>query len=196
MCQISNNWRNNYLKVDYMYPSFEKVTEAQLHYFNLIYKSWLSTLFTLQWWLLLFALCIPWVVWWIFVDKSRLGEILSFGLLISLIATTLDEVGSAFGIWSYNYRLAPLCVNLKSTNISILPVLYMFTYQFFYQWKPFIIASVLLAIFLSFVGEPFLIWTNIYKMFNWKYIYSFPIYIALALLTKTLIMAMFKKTNL
>jgi len=178
-----------------MNQSFEELMRLQDKYFGLIYETWLINLFTIHWLALLLVFIIPWVIWWKLVDKSRITEILCYGLLISILASSLDEAGHAAHLWAYKYRLFPLCVELKPINVSLLPVIYMLVYQYFTAWKEFIIATTLMAVFLAFVGEPFLVWFDVYVKFNWEHIYSFPIYIAIAVLIRLLVGLITAKKN-
>lgn len=63
----------------------------------------------------------------------------------------------------------------------------MFIYQYFREWKSFIIANVILAAIFTFIAEPITVWLGIYKLDNWKYIYSFPIYILKTALIKWIV---------
>lgn len=135
---------------------------------------------------MLFVFIAPWFIWWRLVDKRRTGEILAYGLLVAFLSTTLDEAGITLRLWTYTMALLPLCVQMKPVNVTLLPVMYMFIYQYFPHWKTYIIAAIIQAAFLAFVGEQFLVWFGIYKMLKWRHLYSFPIYIAMAVFLKLL----------
>jgi len=51
-------------------------------------------------------------------------------------------------------------------------------------WKPFLFASTILALALAFVAEPLAVYIKQYQLISWKFIYSFPLYIVLAVLGK------------
>ncbi|HBX22149.1 MAG TPA: hypothetical protein DEF34_00715 [Desulfotomaculum sp.] len=170
-----------------MNQAFAEQMKLQDKYFGQIYETWLINLFTIQWWALLLVFIIPWVIWWKLVDKNKITAILCYGLIVSILSSGLDEAGHALHLWAYKYRLVPLCVELKPTNVSLIPVIYMLVYQYFTRWKEFIIATTIMAACLAFIGEPFLDWLDIYKRFKWEYIYSFPIYIAIAVSVKLLL---------
>ncbi|MDH7478873.1 MAG: CBO0543 family protein [Syntrophomonadaceae bacterium] len=118
------------------------------------------------------------------MDKTRLMEILFVGLLFSVIADFLDVAGSSFVLWSYPVMFLPVMPPMVPVNLVYLPVMYMLIYQFFPGWKPFIVASTALAAVNSFVGEPLCVWLNIYQLNNWRHVYSFPIYILVAVVVK------------
>src|SRR5699024_8660558 len=62
-------------------------------------------------------------------------------------------------------------------DMTLLPILNMFLYQLFPKWKSYMIASIVLALIGTFIVEPLFAWGDIYILHEWKYIYSFPIYI-------------------
>ncbi|MFA4886385.1 MAG: CBO0543 family protein [Desulfotomaculaceae bacterium] len=144
--------------------------------------------------MLLAVLFIPWLVWWKYVDKKRLLEITLLGALVLIIASYLDAVISEFGLWSYNYEIIPVWPRLISADFTVLPVTYMFIYQYFQEWKKFLLAMVIASTLFAFVGEPFLQWLNIYNLHEWKHVYSFPIYIFLGLFVKWFVQMMLARS--
>jgi|GEM_PF-234843 len=166
-------------------PLFEQVLDAQNISIQMQIQHWLKyELFTPQFWLLIGMLIIPWVIWWALVDKRRFLEIIIYGLLISTVVTVLDEVGCQLNWWDYRYDIEPLFPRLIPMNFTMLPVAYMLIYQYFTKWKPFVMANIAAAALMTFVGEPVFAMTGIYVLLEWKSIYSFPIYIILALIMK------------
>lgn len=147
-------------------------------------------LWSFQWWLLLVFLIVPWFIWWKYVDRKRLLEISMVGALILIITSYLDTTLSELGLWSYNYLVHAAWPRLITANFTLLPIAYMFVYQYFREWNKFFAAMVILGAFLAFAGEPLFIWLNIYKTNGWKHIYSFPIYILLGLLVKWVVQLM------
>lgn len=167
------------------FPSFEQIIDAQNHCIQLQNQHWLKyEIFTFQFWLLIAMLILPWFVWWKLVDKKRFFEMLIFLLLVETIVTFLDEVGCQLNLWEYRYDIEPLFPRLIPMNFTMLPLCYMFIYQYFTKWKPYLIASTIIAALFAFVGEPIFIFLDIYQMLNWRHIYSFPIYILLAVIFK------------
>lgn len=170
------------------FPTFEQVLNAQNIAIQLQIEHWLKyEVYSPQFWLLAGLLIIPWILWFKLVDRKRLMEIIVYGLIISTVVTILDELGCQLNLWEYLYDIEPLFPRLVSINLSVLPIGYMLIYQYFDKWKFFIAASTVLAAFNSFVGEPLMQALKVYVMLNWKHIYSFPIYILLAILFKALL---------
>lgn len=167
------------------FPSFQQVIEAQSEAVHLQTLHWLEyEVFTFQFWLLLLMLIIPWFIWWKLADRKRLLELIIYGFFVIIVATSLDELGCQLNLWEYRYDLEPYFPRLIPMNFSMLPVIYLLVYQYFPTWKSYIIAFFILASLLSFVGEPLLELLDIYVLLSWKHIYSFPIYIALAIIFK------------
>lgn len=133
-------------------------------------------LFDWHWWLNLALVIIPMIIWWIALDKKRLLEICVFGLLVNLVATFLDVAGTHYVFWEYPYYTFPHLPLFIPVDYVIVPVVGMTIYQRFSKWKSFIIVSLVLSAFMSFVCEPLAVYINLYKLITWRYIYSLPIY--------------------
>jgi hypothetical protein len=159
----------------------QNVIEAQKELFEANYKYWMEHgLFSFDWWLLVISGIVPWFIWWKFVDKKRLLEICTMGFLSMVIVLLLDLIGSSFVFWTYKSKPIQMLLPLLTIDLTILPILNMFLYQLFPKWRSYIVASIFLALFGTFIVEPVFVWTGIYILHSWKYIYSLPIYIALA----------------
>ncbi|WP_163536250.1 CBO0543 family protein [Gracilibacillus sp. YIM 98692] len=170
------------------YPTFEQVRNAHQQLNDMKLEYWLShNLFTFQWWLLLCVLFIPWIIWWRFVDKSRLHQILLFGALLTILVVMLDDFGVEQHLWSYPYQLLNIMPRLIAIDQGILVVAHMSLYQYFPKWKTFIAANTVMAIIFTFIFEPLTVWLGIYELENWRYIYSLPIYIIKAVFIKWLV---------
>ncbi|NLF27275.1 MAG: hypothetical protein GX592_05200 [Clostridiales bacterium] len=142
------------------------------HYFE-------QEVFSLTWWVVVALFVLPLIFWWKLADKKRLLEICVFGLLINVAASFLDVFGSDYVLWEYPVHVLPMNGLLFPVDYVIVPVVGMLLYQRFAKWKPFLIACTLASAFMSFACEPFAVWIGMYKLISWKYVYSFPIYIAL-----------------
>lgn len=152
-----------------------------------------EVIFSFNWWLLLLLTIIPWFLWWKAVDKKRIIEILFYGSLISIYSILLDEIGSYFSLWIYKYQLVPISPRLNPIDLTVMPITYMFVYQFLKKWKSFLIAQLILAFGAAFIAEPVFIWLGIYKPLNWQLYYSFIIYFALGVYNKWWVGRLIKK---
>lgn len=175
------------------FPTFEQVLEAQNISIDYQIQHWLRyELFTPQFWLLIAMMIVPWFIWWRLADKSRLLEIVVYGLLIHSAVTVLDEVGCQLNLWEYLYDVEPFFPRLIPMNFTCLPIVYMLIYQYYPQWKQFVLANTVLAAAMAFIGEPLFVSIGIYVMLLWKHWYSFPIYILIAILLKLVVEALMK----
>lgn len=165
----------------------KKLYDAQEYAFEVTYQRWIEdVLFTFNWWFLLFLAIAPLFIWWKLIDKTRIMEIVFVGLTISLTATFLDTLGIIFSFWTYGYKVVQMVPMLNIVDLSLLPIFYMLIYQWFPKWKAYIVVLILLAAFGSFIAEPIFKWMKIYDLKTWKFIYSFPIYIAMGIGIKAL----------
>lgn len=164
---------------------FKEIIKLQKQLTDLEHQYWMDhVLFTFNWWLLLGIFIAPWLIWWKLVDKNRIREILLYGFVIMVLSSILDDLGIASLLWVYPYQLLQILDRLNAIDLTTLPVMYMLIYQYFPKWKSFFMAHVLLGFFSAFVAEPILVRMNIYMPLLWKFIYSFPIYIIMAMLVK------------
>lgn len=175
-------------KLNVPYPSYGKISNLEDKLAEMKNEYWLHhDLFTFQWWLLLIIFVVPWILWWRYVDKTRLKDIVLFGSLLMLLVGLMDDIGVYAHFWSYPYKLLQVVPRLAAVDNGILIVAHMTVYQFFRKWKSFIIANLVMAAIFTFIFEPLTVWLDIYKLDNWKYIYSFPIYVAKAVFLKWLV---------
>lgn len=174
-------------------PSFEQIIDTQNLSIQLQNQHWLKyEVFTFQFWLLIAMLILPWFIWWKVVDRKRFYEILVFGLLVITVVTFLDEVGCQLNFWEYRFDIEPLFPRLIPINFTMLPIAYMLVYQYFANWKSYILANIIMAAIFAFIGEPIFIFLDIYELLNWKIIYSFPIYILLGVVLKLALIPIMK----
>lgn len=156
----------------------QKLADAKIEYF------YQEVLFTPSWWLLLLTSVAFIITWLLIVDKSRIVEIICFGLLTSITAVVLDSIGVSLLLWGYPKTLTPLIPPVLTFNLIHMPVIYMVVYQFFSTWRSFFVAMFITVFIFSFVFEPLLVWLDIYDPHQWKYVYSFPIYLWIAVVWK------------
>jgi hypothetical protein len=155
----------------------EQLTRTREHLF------FSEILFSSQWFLLLAALIGAYALLWYVIDPRRLFPILFVGLLIAVVALSADGIGTDFLWWDYPHMLMPWGPRLMSADL-IIPIGYMLIYQWFQDWRVFFLASLALAAGYSFVLEPFAQYMDIYLVYQWKHLYSFSIYVLLALFAK------------
>ena len=169
----------NYEYIRAIENTYNLITQANNESIGL----WLEYVFlSWRWWLGLSLSIIPWVVWLIFRRKESTNRILYAGLFVMLISSWFDILGILFGLWSYYYSVVPFSPAFIPWDFTLLPVIVMFLLQLKPQISPFI-KAVVLSTFSCFIIEPGFVWIGLYNPKNWKFIYSFPIIIAIYLIS-------------
>lgn len=160
------------------------MSDLKYELFHLSIKHWINYEFLTWRWFLKILLLIMFVfLFYKFADRKRILEIVAYGLFISLVSTVLDVIGTLSGLWEYPYRLLPLEFS-EIHDFVVIPIVYMLAYQYFPGWKAFIIANTILAGISAFVMEPIFIMLKFYRPIAWEHIYSFPIFLAIAIIGK------------
>ncbi|WP_186577192.1 CBO0543 family protein [Aquibacillus kalidii] len=150
---------------------------------------WFSeTVFTFNWWLLAISSIVVFVVWIIVLDKKRIIEIAAFGLLVGTTTFILDSIGVALVLWSYPDRVIPILPPIAEIHKIHLPITYMIIYQYFSTWRSYLVSVVIASFTFSFILEPLTVWLDIYKIYHWEYIYSFPLYILIGFILRAIML--------
>lgn len=179
-------------KLKAAFPSYDEISNIEDKLEKMKEEYWIHhDLFSFQWWLLLAIFILPWIVWLRYVDRTRSKEIVLFGSLLMILIGLMDDIGVNLHLWSYPYKIVQFIPRLVAVDYGLLIIAHMTIYQFFNKWKTFIIANVIMAAIFTFICEPLTVWVGIYKLDNWKYIYSFPIYIIKAVFVRWLVQLKF-----
>jgi hypothetical protein len=164
-----------------MIPSFEDVKKARETLKDVAFRHWVQDdLFTWKWWLLLAATIIPWILWIKFHDKKKTFEILSYGLIWSVLSSLFDVIGGELIFWGYPDKLLPMVPPLFPADITVIPVIFMFIYQFSKSFYSYFIFSVLGSALFSYVLEPLFIKGEMFILHNWTHTKSFIGFITLS----------------
>ena len=164
------------------------IHQLRLQLWNLIYSQWKEHLFSEQWWFIVVVMAISYVLWWKYVEKSRLLEILLFGCFIAVVRTIIEDIGVTMGLWSFNVRLFPLGVSLFLNDLTVVPLTFMLVYQYSASWKSFLIWSLIAEGLIAFAFHPLLSMLSIYKEWTWSNVYSFFIMIVMAALLRAILL--------
>jgi hypothetical protein len=148
---------------------FEMVTQqnTKMHpiWFKHIFLSW-------RWWISVSFLIVPWLIWLKIRKKDSTDRLLVAGFVTYLIASVLNSIGLAHGVWVYPVTPLPyLHTYFGPWDITLLPI----TVMVFLQYKPTIspyIKALLFSFLTAFVGEPFFVYIDLYIPYGWKYSYS------------------------
>ncbi len=136
---------------------------------------WYDKVISFQWVLLVIMLILPWIIWWKLVDRGRIAQILSFGLMILVVDSFISQLGLNLIWWRYPYSLFPYSQRAFAMSYSLLPVTYMLIYQYYRTWKSFSWANLAAAFSVAFIVQPILKWLNMYQLIKSNYFYSFLI---------------------
>ena len=169
------------------FPSNMEISQLQQELSSLRLQNWLGLdLWSLQWWLLLAVLIIPWLIWFRWVDWRRIFELLSFGMMAAVFTAYTDAFGGNYGLYSYPYELLPFTATLAPVSLSFVPVVFMLLYQYSPNWKTFLVNSTLVFAVTAFLAEPLAKYLGMYEMLRWNYFYSFLVYMGTAVLLRAI----------
>lgn len=167
---------------------FDHIIDVKKYLTKLRVDYWYSNSFmSIEWFCLLAILIISWLIGLKLLNKKKSTAVILFGLLMILIFDFLDQLGVMFNLWDYRIEIAPLPTGLLAINYAFAPVSSMLIYQYFPDWKRFLLYSILLSLAGSAIIEPLLEVYKIYIIINWEHYYSFPIYIAITAIDKTIV---------
>ncbi len=169
-----------------------RMMELQQELLALSISDWYEKLFSFQWFVIVFILVVPWIIWWKLVNKKYIAEIFSFGLLILAVGSFLNGIGTQY-FWSYPYTLLPGLPRVYMITYSVLPVVFMLLYQYFRAWKSFAIATIVSGLVGAFVLQPIMVWLDMMTFIRWNYFYSFLAYIVAGLAVRLLHQAVLHK---
>jgi len=148
---------------------------------------WLNeVLFSSGWWILFISTIALLIIWILIVDKKRILEIITYGLMVSMIGLIGDIIGISLLLWEYPIALIHTPQLLEVHDIQM-PIIYMAIYQYFQKWKSFFIAAAILAFVFGLILEPILVWLGIYEPYAWKPVYGLIPYFIIAVVLKWIV---------
>ncbi|MDR3565575.1 MAG: hypothetical protein P4N59_29625 [Negativicutes bacterium] len=166
----------------------QMIHQLRLQLWDLLYAQWQEHLFSAQWWFIVAIMAISYALWWKFVEKPRLLEILLFGCFIAVARTVMEDVGVSAGFWSFNVRLVPMGISLFLNDLTVVPLTLMIVYQYTASWKQFLIWIVIAEGLITFAFHPFLSIIGIYREWNWHLYYTFMIMMFIAVLSRAVLL--------
>jgi hypothetical protein len=168
-------------------PLFQKLLETTNALRQLSLEHWLHyELFTWQWWMKFIYLILPILLLIKLLDRKRIFEIVTYGLIISLISTVMDVAGLSLMLWQYPIRFLPVGF-FAIHDLFFIPIISMLLFQYCNAWKSFAGANLLLAAVGSFIEEPLAIWIKIYHPLHWKHLYSFFVFFAITMFSRLVV---------
>lgn len=149
-------------------------------------------LFTTRWWFVIAIIAIAYVIWWKYVDKIRLSQILLFGSFIAVFRVIMDDAGASQALWVYSVKPLPLGHALFLNDLTLVPLGFMLVYQYCQTWKNFILWSIIAETGFSFLFLPLLVSLDILRMYNWQYHFTFVIMITVAAIMRAILFIVLK----
>ncbi|MBB3112987.1 hypothetical protein FHS18_005089 [Paenibacillus phyllosphaerae] len=160
--------------------TMDDIYNAQKKLGELRWEYWKSeVVFSFQWWLLLVTTILMFAIWFKLTNKGNRHVLVLYVFVTVLLATSLDVLGAELMLWDYPKMLLPWGARLASVDCMVGLILSLL-YEKFTSWRNFIIAATVTSAFFAFIMEPLTIWLHIYLPYNWKSIYSFPVYIVMS----------------
>ncbi|MDR3564191.1 MAG: hypothetical protein P4N59_22530 [Negativicutes bacterium] len=164
------------------------IHQLRLQLWGVVYAQWQEHLFTAQWWFIVAVMAVSYFLWWKYVEKRRLLEILLFGCFIAVTRTVMEDVGVSAGLWSFDVRLVPLGISLFLNDLTVVPLTFMLVYQYTVSWKQFLVWSVIAEGLIAFAFHPLLSAIGIYREWNWHNYYSFMIMMGIVFLSRAVLL--------
>jgi hypothetical protein len=136
-------------------------------------------LFTWQWWFGLTLFIVPWIIWFIFRDRERTGQLLLGGLLTIILALTIDLSALSLDLWSYPMIMVPVSPFVfLPYHFSLAPVGIMFVLQIKPKMNS-LLKGVIFSAIAAFGGMNFFDAIGFYNPKNWSTLYDFLIFLFL-----------------
>ncbi len=155
----------------------DKLSKEQHQLTDKVVDLWAGEVFlTWRWWFGVIVSILVWTFWIKFHKKNSTVRLLTAGFFVMFISVSLDSLGVQIGLWSYRYEVFPFIPAYLPWDLALMPVIIMSLIQLFPSLS-INMKALLFGVVTSFVGEPLVVWIDIYKPIHWKNYYSFPIYI-------------------
>ena len=128
----------------------DKIVELRKQIYQIKYEHFTNDgLFSLKWWIMVSLVIISWFVWWKFLDKKRFNEIGLAGLLAAVLNFLINTAGVETTLWAYPNQIIGVVGTWSLFELSFITVIYMLLYQYFKEWKKYLVAVVLFEVSLS-----------------------------------------------
>lgn len=180
-------------------PAVSQIPQSvkdQQHLTSIHIDEWINNdVFKFRWWVLLGLLVISFVIWWILIDKARLKEVCLFTAMAYIVTLALNEYGEELILWDYPTDIIAIFPPLSSINLLILPLAYSLTYQRFKPTKHFIWATFIVTAIICFAMEPIFSWGGLYQLINWRYYFSYPLFVLVAIIIRLFTIKILKITE-
>ncbi|AIF54126.1 CBO0543 family protein [Pelosinus sp. UFO1] len=166
--------------------SFTLIRQLRLQASDIKDQLWMQNFLTAHWWLIAITIAASYIIWWKFVDKRRVIEILLFGSYIAVCRLIFDNWGISSGRWTYTFDLLPIGYSLFLNDLTVVPLFLMLVYQYSLDWKTFLVWLLIVQGIFSFALLPLLTYLGILKIYNWTYYGSFIFMLVTAIVMRAI----------
>ncbi|MFC0559479.1 CBO0543 family protein [Halalkalibacter alkalisediminis] len=167
-------------KLTSLRTSQKEITNEWINY-------WLeySFLDTWQFWIVASMLILPLVILYFKMDRSKAFLLGFYGFNIHVWFSYTDTIFVRIGLVSYPYQAIPVIPANFGLDVSLVPVLFMFLYQYVLNHKKnYYIYATGLSAALAFVLKPYLVVFNLFELHNVNYFHLFLAYVVVFLVSK------------
>lgn len=179
--------------------SYKKIKSLKEQLTHLETEHWelYSSLGAWEFWVILvFFFIAPLVVLYFFIDRRKMLLLGFYGFNIHVWFGYFDTLGARHGFWGYPYELVPFLSGNISLEAALIPVLFMFVYQWtLNNNKNFYLYTIALSLFLCFILKPILSLHHFFLLHHgFNYFHLFLTYLVIFPFSK-LITNIFIKTQ-
>lgn len=137
-------------------------------------------------WVTLALLVIPLILLFIYMDKRKSLLLGFYGYNVHVFFTYIDVLGSENTFWFYPYKVLPILSSNLTLDVSLVPVCYMFVYQWALNHKQNYYALMFgLSIVLAFVLKPIMEALGLFQIENGaNYVHLFLGYLLVGIFAK------------
>ncbi|WP_227937455.1 CBO0543 family protein [Alkalihalobacillus deserti] len=167
---------------------FSKLNKLQEGLFKEFIDYWVqySSPATWQFWFNFFMLVIPLIVLFFKIDRRKALLLGFYGFNIHVWFTYLDSLFVRIGFISYPYHTIPILTANIGLDASLIPVLFIFLYQWVLNKKKnYYLYAIGLSVLLAFVFKPYLVVFNLFQLHKGtNYFHLFLVYVVVLVISK------------
>lgn len=128
----------------------------------------------------------PLIILFFKMDRKKALLLGFFGFNVHVWFTYIDTIGNRLNFWTYPYQLMPLISVNFGLDVSFIPIVYMFLYQWVLNHnKNYYLYFTGLCLVLSFIFKPLLGWLDFFELKNGAtYFHLFIGYVVIMLVSK------------
>lgn len=165
------------------------IHQLKVALWDLSYTFWKTeVLFSPRWWVIVATIVTAYTIWWTFVDKRRLSQVMLFGSFVAVGRIVMDLIGNNLVLWSYDIRELPLNPSPFLHDFTLTPLALMLVYQYNHSWRKFLIWTAVAVGGITFVFFPALVAFGYLKYYHWNHAYSFVLIIFIATLSRAVLL--------